>query len=134
MFGRQRAGLLAFSRRMTVAPPHRIYNANAKRRSRNAELKTGPAYQSRGLARESQRAPPIGDEPGRDTDRYDLRGPAEPREAEGDSGRRSAGPQWEDDRVGRRVELRPKLERRKEVADHRSGVGTASGNPMRRPS
>src|SRR6267378_3741922 len=77
---RERAGALALRRGMAITLPHCVDHSDANRRSRNVELDPGPTYEHRGFTRESQRAPPIGDEPRRDTHRDDLRGPAERRE------------------------------------------------------
>src|SRR5882762_2116532 len=94
---RERAGALALRRWMAITLPHCTDHSDANRRSRNVELDPGLTHERRGFARESQRAPPIGDEPRRDTHRDDLRGPAVPRDAEGDPGGRSASAQRHDD-------------------------------------
>src|SRR5258706_8591249 len=116
---------------MTIALPHRVHNAHTNRVSRNTELDPGATYQRRSFARQPHRAPPIGDDARSDTHRNDLGGPAEPRQAQRDAGRGAAGPKRYDDCVGWRVELRVELERRKEVADHRSGIRAATRNPPR---
>src|SRR2546422_693150 len=116
---RERAGALALRRGMAIPLPHCIDHSDANRRSRNVELDPGPTYHRRCFARESQRAPPIRDHPGCDAHRDDFRGPAEPLNAQSDAGCCSTSTQWDDNRIGRRVELRAKLERREEVSDHR---------------
>src|SRR5712664_1336916 len=127
MLGRQRCRALALRRRMAITLSHRIHDAN--RDTRNSELDPSPTYHRRCVARESQRAPPIGDDRRRDTHRDDFRRPAEPGDAEGDAGRCATGTQRDDDRVGRRVELRAKLERREQVSDHRPWIGAATRDP-----
>src|SRR5437762_8810748 len=116
---------------MTIALPHRVHNANPNRVSRNTELDPGVTNQRRSFARQPSRAPPTGDDARSHTHRNDLGGPAEPRQAQRDAGRRPAGPERYDDCVGWRVELRVELERRKEVAEHRSGIRAAARNPPR---
>src|SRR6266511_5644039 len=119
---------------MTITLPHRVHHAKAERGSRNAEFNSRATYQRRRFAREPRRPPPIRDDPWRDTDGDHVRGPAEPRDAERDSGSRTTCAERDDDRVGRRVELRAELECREEVADHRMRIRAASGNPVRRPT
>src|SRR6267143_38326 len=88
---RERAGALTLRRGMAITLPHCTDHSDANGRSRNVELDPGRPYQRRGFARESQRTPPIRDDPRRDSHRDDFRGPAEPRDAEGDPGRGCAG-------------------------------------------
>src|SRR5712691_13382745 len=128
---RERAGALGLRRGMAITLPHCIDHSDAHRRSRNVELDPGLTYERGGFARESQRAPPIGDDRRCDAHRDDFRGPAEPLNSQSDAGRCSTGTQRHDDRIGRRVELRAKLERREEVSDHRPWIGAAASDPMR---
>src|SRR5438445_12234453 len=123
---RERAGSLAFPRGMAITLPHRIDHPDAHRRSRNTEVDPRPPYQRRRFARESQRAPPVGDEPGRHTNPDDLRRPTEPRDAEGDARCRASRTERHDDRVGWCVELPTELEPREELADDRTRAGAPS--------
>ncbi len=134
MLGRSRAGALALFGRMTITLPHRVDHAKAERGSRHAEFNSRATDKRRGFPRESQRPPPIRDDPRRDTDPDDVRRPAKPRDAKRDPGRRTTGAERDNDRVGRRVDLRSELECREEVADHRTRIRAASGNPVRRLS
>src|SRR5216110_3368553 len=128
---RERARALTLRRRLAIALPHRMHDANANRRSRYTELDTSAPYQRSGVARESQRAPPVGDDARSHAHGDDVGGPAEPPDAQRDAGCGAPGPEGHDDCVGWRVELRAELERRKEVADHRAGIRAASRNPPR---
>src|SRR5258705_9149975 len=132
--GRKCAGALALFWRMTITLPHRVDHAKAERGSRHAEFNSGTTDQRRRFARESQRPPPIRDDARRHAHGDDLGGPAEPRDAERDSGSRSTGAQRDDDCIGRRVEQRAELERREKVAGHGTTIRAAPANPVRRLS
>jgi len=83
-------------------------------------------------ASEAPDAPPIGDDARRDAHGDYPSGPAKPGHAQGNPRRCPTAAKRNDDRIGWRVELRPKLERGQYVTDDGTRVSTPSRNPARR--